>query len=239
MISKQDLLDFISKYSLDGVIQTVRWECTPSKLSVMAWTDDRHVYTHVELSNINTWLNDNCVYGVYDTSLFKQMLSALSEIKTMSDVYHNNIPVAFTVQDVDDVVVTYALADQSIIPVVPLIKEPPFTLSFELSRELIDKFLRSKSALSSETTFKLDTIKNTLSFVIGSTTGNSNKIVIPITPCKEQISLKLNIGYFRNILTINKSASTIQMDVTNNGLLKISSTERNYKANYYLAHITI
>ena len=109
------------------------------------------------------------------------------------------------------------LADLSVIPVVPDLKQlPDFNGEITLDDEFISTFVKSKGALSESDTFTFSCKKNKGSVVLGYQKINSNRISMNVNcKCDGDIEpISFSAKYLKEILTQTK---------VQNHLLKVSS----------------
>ena len=73
-MNKNNLLRFIQKYSLGGVIESVAWNAEGNKLSVRFISDDKTMLGEVDFDGFtSTPFN----IGIYTTSLLKNLVGIL------------------------------------------------------------------------------------------------------------------------------------------------------------------
>ena len=70
-MNKNNLLKFIQKYSLGGLIESVAWNAEGTKLSVRFISDDKTLLGEVEY---NAYTSTQMNVGIYTTSLLKNMI---------------------------------------------------------------------------------------------------------------------------------------------------------------------
>ena len=73
-MNKNNLLKFIQKYSLGGLIESVVWKAEKSTLGVRFISDDKTLLGEVDF---NAFTDKPFNVGIYTTSLFKNMVSVL------------------------------------------------------------------------------------------------------------------------------------------------------------------
>ena len=79
-MNKNNLLKFIQKYSLGGLIESVAWNAEGTKLSVRFISDDKTLLGEVEY---NAYTSTPMNVGIYTTSLLKNMIGVLDNDLTL------------------------------------------------------------------------------------------------------------------------------------------------------------
>ena len=111
----------------------------------------------------------------------------------------------------------------------------------KLDDKLMGAFIRGKSALPDAETFTL--MKNgtidTLKLIIGYSTINTNRVTIPVKTQKmndfEMVSF--NAKHFKSVLSANKECKEALLQVSAEGLAKISFAHDNFEVTYYLVAV--
>ena len=90
---------------------------------------------------------DNGSYGVYDTTKFTKMLSVLENDVDLSTTSVEGKSVSLNISD-KGTSATYMLADLSVIPVVPDLKQlPNFNVEVTIDSTFINRFNKAKGAV--------------------------------------------------------------------------------------------
>jgi hypothetical protein len=259
-MTKDILNTFINKYSLNGTIESVKWNvCNKDRyIATSSMSDDRGVLCFVTLKD-NADLDDMEI-GVNDTSKLKKMLTVLGDDITI-------VPNKTTINSVDptgnplaidrivsltivsgEIEVQYCTADLSIIPSVPPLKKlPVFDLEIILTKDFISTFIRAKSALSDDDNLTLSVDKKgKIKMTLGYSVNNSNRINIAITPVdnknKLTKTLHFNAKYLKEILVSNIDCENAVWKISEAGSGGLSHIEFNdsnsiFSSNYYLVGI--
>ena len=144
-MEKSKLINFISKYSLGGLVQSVAWNSN-GDLATKFISDDKCVVGEIKLNNFN---NDKSKFGVYNTDLLIKLLGVLGNTINLQINAVDDKAFSLTFDD-NSTTVNYMLADLAVIPPAPELKElPTFDLEIPITKEFIDKFIKAKSALPS------------------------------------------------------------------------------------------
>ena len=144
-MEKALLTNFISKYHLGGLVQSVAWN-TNGTLGTKFISEDKSVVGEVTLQSFNS---DKSKFGVYNTDLLIKLLGVLGNTINLQINAVDDKAFSLTFDD-NSTTVNYMLADLAVIPPAPDLKElPPFDLEIPITKEFIDKFIKAKSALPS------------------------------------------------------------------------------------------
>lgn len=237
-MEKSKLINFISKYHLGGLVNSVAWNSNGS-LSTRFISDDKCVVGEVRLNNFNSQASK---FGVYQTDLLIKLLSVLGNTVNLQINGSDEKPYSLTFDD-KSTTVNYMLADLAVIPPAPDLKQlPPFQLSIPITKEFIDKFLKAKSALPDIEKFTVlkNKKENKYQVVIGYSNTNSNRISIDIdcTPTSEEIDpISFSAKYFSGILAANKDLNGGTLKVSSEGLAVVDFDIDDFDATYYLVKL--
>ena len=149
-MEKGKLSKFINKYSLGGLVESVKWESNNNTLSTSFISDDKSVLGNVTMGEFK--FRDSG-FGVYDTSKLTKMLGVLGTDVDFDLTEVDGKSVSLKFKD-GSTSVNYMLADLSVIPSVPDLKSlPDFNIKLNLDTNFITKFIRAKGALQDENSF--------------------------------------------------------------------------------------
>jgi hypothetical protein len=235
-MEKQQLNRFISKYNLAGLVESVKWESKDGSLTTSFISDDKSVLGSVTMKDFE---GDNADFGVYDTTKLSKMLSVLGNDVDFSilDIDGKSVSLKFKDKSTS---VNYMLADLSVIPNVPDLKQlPDFNSEIKLDSNFISTFIRAKGALQDENNFTFTCKDNKGSIVLGYSNINTNRINIDVDcTCDGDIKpISFSATYLKEILVANKEATDATLKISSQGLAHISFTIDNYESNYYLVEI--
>jgi hypothetical protein len=241
-MKKVTLTSFINKYSLNGNIESVKWDIADNKISTSSISDDKNVLSFVEIKDSGGL--DTSELGVNDTSKLQKLIGVLGDDVEISFNKHKDRIVSINLSS-EDTNVQYVTADLSVIPSVPALKKlPPFNFEIKLTKEFVSKFVKAKTALNDIDTFTL--IKNKkgkgkVKLVIGYSTVNSNRISLDVTPEEGKDTLSENIHFsakfLKEILTSNSECENAVLKVSDSGLAHVEFDDENFNSNYYLVAI--
>jgi len=236
-MEKSRLMNFISKYHLNGLVQSVAWNSNGS-LSTRFISDDKSVVGEVRM---NTFNGTKSSIGVYNTDLLVKLISVLGNEINFNINLAQDKAFSLTLDD-NSTTVNYMLADMAVIPPTPELKQlPPFQLTIKLTKEFIDKFIRAKGALPEIEHFTL--IKNQklnkYQVVLGHSNLNSNRISLDIDcEVSEDIEpISFSAKYFREILAANKDLNGGTLAVSSEGLAKAEFEIDGFESRYFLVRL--
>jgi len=230
-MNKSKFDGFINRYNLGGEIESVMIKSDDSNLSVRMISDDKTL-----LGDVTVVESDfpNGEFGIYTTSQLKGLLSVLDEAISVEEVTG---AVKFSDKGTK---VQYMLAAPSVIPAVPDLKAlPPFNVEVTLNDDFINKFIKSKGALSDADTFTFTSKAGKSEIILGYSSINSNRISIDVTTnSTEDIEpIAFSAKYLKAILMANKGSKTSSLKISSKGLSHVSFTDGDYTSNYYLVEI--
>ena len=235
-MDKSKLVRFIEKYYLDKEVQSVILETKSDILFTRFITGDKSLLGELKLDN---WTFEDANLGVYDTEQLSKLLDVLSddiEIKLKS---FDTKAVALEVSD-DYAKINYMLSDLSVINQPPELKQlPEFQVKIKVDTKFITKFIAGKGALPDTDTFTVVTDNDTVKVVIGYSAINTNRVTLPVeTETFEDINrVSFNANLFKEVLSANKECESALLEVSEQGLSRISFNVDDYSVVYYLVAI--
>jgi hypothetical protein len=236
-MEKQSLNRFVSKYNLAGLVESVKWESKDGSLSTNFISDDKSVLGTVSMSEFE---GNNAEFGVYDTTKLTKMLSVLGNDVdfSISDIDGKSVSLKFKDKSTS---VNYMLADLSVIPNVPDLKQlPDFNVEIKLDTTFISTFIKAKGALADENNFTFTCSEGKGSIILGYSNINTNRINIDVdcTCSTNKVDpISFSATYLKEILVANKEATDATLKISSQGLAHISFSIDNYESNYYLVEI--
>jgi hypothetical protein len=236
-MEKSRLINFISKYYLGGLVNSVAWNSNGS-LSTRFISDDKCVVGEIKLNNFNS---QAAKFGVYQTDLLIKLLGVLGNTVNLNINGADEKPFSLTFDD-KSTTLNYMLADLAVIPPAPDLKQlPSFELEMPITKEFIDKFIKAKSALPDIEKFTVlkNKKENKYQIVIGYANTNSNRISIDIDcNCTEEIEpISFSAKYFNGILAANKDLNGGTLKVSSEGLAVADFDIDDFDATYYLVKL--
>ena len=236
-MNKNNLLKFIQKYSLGGLIESVAWNAEGTKLSVRFISDDKTLLGEVEY---NAYTSTQMNVGIYTTSLLKNMIGVLDNDLTLKVDKAGDKSVSLKLSS-EETETSYQLADLGVIPPVPDLKTlPDFGISIDMASNMIDKFIKAKGALSDVDTFTIFTEGGDLKMAIGYSSISTNRVTF--TAQKDYAEtvkpISFSAKYLKEILTANKEATSAKLKVSTDGLSNVEFQIDDFVCKYYLVEIS-
>ena len=230
-MNKSKFDGFINRYNLGGEIESVMIKSDATTLSVRMISDDKTLLGDVSVAESDF---PNGEFGIYTTSQMKGLLSVLDEAISVEETTG---AVKFSDKGTK---VQYMLAAPSVIPAVPDLKAlPPFDVEVILNDDFINKFIKSKGALSDADTFTFTSKAGKSEIILGYSSINSNRISIDvaINSTEDIEPIAFSAKYLKAILMANKGSKTSSLKISSKGLSHVSFTDGDYTSNYYLVEI--
>lgn len=236
-MEKKKLERFISKYNLSGLVESVKWTSSDESLSTSFISDDKSVLGKVEMENFK---QGNYDFGVYDTSKLIKMMKVLGDNVDMSVADIDGRPISLELKDSSSSI-NYMMADLSVIPNVPDLKElPNFDVTIKLDNKFINRFISATAALSDDEKFTFEYKKGSGCIILGYSSINTNRISIDVE-CetdKEEIEpISFSSTYLKEILVANKDTDKALLSLSTQGLAFIEFDVDDYKSSYYLVEL--
>lgn len=236
-MNKNNLLRFIQKYSLGGLIESVAWKADKKTLGVRFISDDKTLLGEV---NFNAFTSDPFNIGIYTTSLLKNMIGVLDNDIALKVDSAGGKAVSLKLSS-EETETSYQLADLGVIPAVPDLKAmPDFGISIEMTSAMVDKFIKAKGALSDIDTFTIFTEGGDLKMAIGYSSISTNRVTFT---CEKNVLVEVkpisfSAKYLKEILTSNKEATAAKLKVSTDGLAFVEFQIDDFVCKYYLVEIS-
>lgn len=232
---------FIAKYNLGGSAESVLWTSVgKSKLGTKFITDDKNVLGIISTTDFS--LNEDAEIGVYETAQLRSLLSVLDEDITVKvNRKDDNEPYSVLIRD-SSTKATFILADKSVIPDVPNLKElPEYDIKINLDNKFANTFVKGKNALPDTETFALISENGKAEIIIGySAATNTNRVTIN-TDLSEgdgiNRTIQFSARYMKEILTANKEARGGTLAISSQGLAHVTFDVDGFEVDYYLVEI--
>lgn len=230
-MQKNKLDGFINRYNLGGEIESVILNSTADSLAVKMISDDKSLLGDVTTENPGLPAGN---FGIYTTSQLKQLMSVLDDAVDIEEA-----PGSLKFSD-KATKINYMLAAETVIPKVPDLKQlPTFDVQVTLDSDFVNKFIKSKGALSESDSFTFVSKKGVSEVILGYSTQNSNRIsmVVNATVEGDVAPISFSAKYLKQILLANKASNTASLSISTQGLAHLSFDDGEYKTNYYLVQI--
>ena len=237
-MNKTRITRFIQKYNLAGLVESVAWKAGDNKLVTRFISDDKTVLVEIELDNFSFTSPE---LGVYTTSTLSKLLSVAGEDVELDVQEVDGKAINLFVKS-DDTKLQFQLADLAVIPNVPDLKKlPNFDIQINFDGKFIDKFIKAKNALSDIDTFTVLTEKGELKVVLGYSNVNSNRAIFSVQKdfATEIKPISFSAKYFKEILTANKEATSVVLNVSTSGLAHAEFKVDDFTSKYYLVEVQL
>jgi hypothetical protein len=238
-MNKQELVRFINKYYLNGVVNSVvlNSKSDTQVLSTRFISGDKTLLGDL---TVDKWDFEDSDVGIYNTEQLLKLLSVMDNDIELSLSKSGNKSLALKVSDSSSSI-NYMLSDTSIINEPPKMKAvPDFELSIDITPQVINKFISGKSALPETDNFTVITNGVDTKLVIGYASINTNRVTIPVNTSKvsdiENVSFNANM--FKEVLSANRECESATLEVSSEGLSKISFKVDNFTATYWLVAVS-
>ena len=237
-MNKQKLVRFISKYYLNGIVNSVvlNSKSNSQQLSARFVSGDKSLLGELTMDK---WDFEDSDIGVYNTEQLIKLLSVMDEDINVSLTKSGDKSIALKISDSFSSV-NYMLSDTSIINKPPQLKSvPEFELNIDVTPQFISKFIAGKGALGETDNFTILTDDVSTKVVIGYASVNTNRVIIPVNTSKfsniENVSF--NASVFKEVLSANKECESATFEVSSEGLSRITFKVDDYKSTYYLVAV--
>ena len=230
-MEKSKFNGFVSRYNLGGEVESVMIKSEKTNMSVRMISDDKTLLGDVTVNDTDF---PDGEFGIYTTSQLKGLLGVLDNTIKVEEVTG-----ALKFSD-NGTKMQYMLAAPSVIPAVPDLKAlPPFNVDITLDNEFVNKFIKSKGALTDADTFTFECKGGKGEIILGYSSINSNRISISVDcTCEGDVSpIAFSGKYLKEILTANRGSSSSSLKISYDGLAHINFVEGDYVSNYYLVEI--
>ena len=230
---KQKLVRFINKYYLNGTVNSVILNSKSSKLAARFISGDKTLLGELEMDK---WQFEDSEVGIYSTEQLLKLLSVLDEDINVTINKAGDKSIALKVSDASSSV-NYMLSDISIISKPPQLKSVPnFELKIDVTPNFMNKFISGKSALAETDNFTVITDGSETKLVIGYASINTNRVIIPVTTTESSNidNVSFNANIFKEVLTANKECESATLEVSSEGLSKITFRVDDFSVTYWL-----
>lgn len=224
MIHKLTLQSIISKYYLNGLIESVKWSIKNEVLSIRFMLPTRDMIGELEFKGLK--LTDTEL-AIFNTSQLNKLVGITQGNLLLEVNKQGSVANRLNIQD-NQYILTYALADTLLIGKVGEVEEPShYNVEATLNNEQITALIKAKSALpdtnhiiiSTDTDFDGNSVLN---FVLGDGGEFSNKITYSVQSIvNSQVNLPFDADTFKEILNANKDAEYGVLCIFDGGLMKL------------------
>jgi hypothetical protein len=235
-MEKQRIDQFIEKYNLGGLVETVMWNVEDKSLKTSFISGDKSVLGNVTLEKFDVKDDE---FGVYDTKQLKGMLGVLENDVEFSTVKTGDKVLSLKFSD-KVTSLNYMAADKSVVPNPPALKKlPEFDIEITLDGNFIAKFIKAKSALAEQKTFTFLSKDGKNQIALGYVEDtNTNRIFLDVdAKVQGDAEISFSADYFKEILVANKNASEATMKISSQGLSHLKFEGEGFVSEYYLVEV--
>ena len=237
-MNKKRLNRFINKYYLNGTVNSVvlNSKSNSQQLSTRFISGDKSLLGELVMDK---WSFEDSDIGIYNTEQLVKLMSVVDEDINLSLTKSGEKSIALKISDSSSSV-NYMLTDTSVINEPPTLKSiPEFELNIDVTPQFINKFIAGKGALGETDNFTVITDGSNVKVVIGHSSVNTNRVTIPVTTTKvgdiDNVSFNANI--FKEVLSANKECESATLEVSSEGLSRITFKVDDYESTYYLVSV--
>tara|TARA_R110002050_G_scaffold125027_1_gene244392 strand:+ start:145 stop:891 length:747 start_codon:yes stop_codon:yes gene_type:complete len=239
MINKSKFQSIISKYYLNGLVQSVRWLTEKGKLSISFVSENKDIAG--DLICETSPLEDSEI-AIFDTAQLNKLISVTNGELLLTLEKQHKIFSKLHIQDLS-FNVAYSLADSLLVPKRGTINFPTeYDIIIQLTPEIVNSFIKAKSALTDINDVLISTQEDAdrgtvVEFAFGDLNNFSNKIKYTIgenIEIKKELKLPFNSDSFKNILVANKDLENGTLSLTEEGFMKLEFQTEDIKTLYYL-----
>jgi len=234
-MDKSKLVKFINKYYLSGNVNSVAINSDGNGLSTRFVSGDKSLLGEVKLKNYSITEAD---FGVYQTDVLLKMLSVLDNDVSVDLVKAEEKAISLDAKD-SGAKVRYMLSDLSVINTPPQLKQiPEFELLLNVDKTFVSKFISGKGALPDTESFTIVSGDNP-EVVIGYSSIATNRVAVPVENQTDNTidNISFNANLFKDVLEANKECEAAVLEVSSEGLARITFNVGDYESTYYLVAV--
>ena len=234
-MDKSKLVKFINKYYLGGNVNSVAINSDGNGLSTRFVSGDKSLLGEVKLKNYSITEAD---FGVYQTDALLKMLSVLDNDVSVDLVKAEEKAISLDAKD-SGAKVRYMLSDLSVINTPPQLKQiPEFELLLNVDKTFVSKFISGKGALPDVESFTIVS-GDKPEVVIGYSSIATNRIAVPVENQTDNTidNISFNANLFKDVLEANKECEAAVLEVSSEGLARITFNVGDYESTYYLVAV--
>ena len=234
-MDKSKLVKFINKYYLGGNVNSVAINSDGNGLSTRFVSGDKSLLGEVKLNNYSITKAD---FGVYQTDALLKMLSVLDNDVSIDLVKAEEKAISLDAKD-SGAKVRYMLSDLSVINTPPQLKQiPEFELLLNVDKTFVSKFISGKGALPDTESFTIVS-GDKPEVVIGYSSIATNRVAVPVENQTDNTidNISFNANLFKDVLEANKECEAAVLEVSSEGLARITFNVSDYESTYYLVAV--
>ena len=234
-MDKSKLDKFLNKYYLGGNVNSVAIKSDGNGLSTRFVSGDKSLLGEVKLKNYSITEAD---FGVYQTDALLKMLSVLDNDVSVDLVKAEEKAISLDAKD-SGAKVRYMLSDLSVINTPPQLKQiPEFELLLNVDKTFVSKFISGKGALPDVESFTIVS-GDKPEVIIGYSSIATNRVAVPVENQTDNTidNISFNANLFKDVLEANKECESAVLEVSSEGLARITFNVNDYESTYYLVAV--
>lgn len=234
-MDKSKLVKFINKYYLSGNVNSVAINSDGNGLSTRFVSGDKSLLGEVKLKNYSITEAD---FGVYQTDVLLKMLSVLDNDISVDLIKAEDKAISLDAKD-SGAKVRYMLSDLSVINTPPQLKQiPEFELLLNVDKTFVSKFISGKGALPDTESFTIVS-GDKPEVIIGYSSIATNRVAVPVENQTDNTidNISFNANLFKDVLEANKECEAAVLEVSSEGLARITFNVGDYESTYYLVAV--
>lgn len=234
-MDKSKLVKFINKYYLSGNVNSVAINSDGNGLSTRFVSGDKSLLGEVKLKNYSITEAD---FGVYQTDALLKMLSVLDNDISVDLIKAEDKAISLDAKD-SGAKVRYMLSDLSVINTPPQLKQiPEFELLLNVDKTFVSKFISGKGALPDTESFTIVS-GDKPEVIIGYSSIATNRVAVPVENQTDNTidNISFNANLFKDVLEANKECEAAVLEVSSEGLARITFNFSDYESTYYLVAV--
>jgi hypothetical protein len=242
-MNKNTIISVLDKYYLNGIVESVKWSINNKNITVDFISPFKNLVGKVTSPNFDL---ENCEIGIYNTSQFSKLIKIMDTTIVLNlNKSERGTPLELTIAD-NQYDLNYYLSDLNLIETVPVINEPDiYDSEVHVTKEFISKFINAKKALGDIKQFSIKAEYTEgegmeCIIVLGDGAGYANKIKFK-TPCEALFGLSelpFPADIMTEVLKANEDASEALIQISNEGLMKLTFKEEEVESIYYLVRLS-
>lgn len=216
MINKKELIEFIDKYSLGGIIEKARWIVDDENHTIFVGSTSENSNIDVEVVLKDNFNIQSLSVVFASTLTLKRMLNVLSDdIKSIEPKFRGDFVTKLTFDDGLSTISCIGYDKAIIKEYIPIKHTGDKVLSIKLKEEFISRYLKVKSAMTGQESFKIVNIDGKIILSIGYSDRNTDRININIETeidnIPEDYPISFNAEYLKQILTNNNGEAILDI----------------------------
>ena len=241
-MQKQTLTSVVDKYHLNGIVESVKWVIKDKNITVDFITPMKNLVGKVTSPNFDL---EDVDLGIYNTSQFNKLVKIMDSTVVLGLTKSPyGTPIELTLAD-NQYDLNYYLSDLMLIESVPNINEPTdYDTTSKIEPNFITMFANAKKALGDVKQFTVQTEtkdgETSLLIIIGDGNSYANKIKFKAT-CESMFGLSetpFPADVMMELLKANEEADSGTIQISSEGLMKISFVEGSIESTYYLVRLS-